>query len=323
MRLQKPKKDYAIPVLIVVNLVVFVTVIFLWTNQADEMPSVATDFSTDVLVHIPLQVSDNAFNDAAVIGLDGVGIDLRSQHALLINLDSGEIIFDHRGRERAFPASVTKIMTVLVGIEHSQSDVVAINANFTALAEAQAAMVGFVFGEERSIDDVLFGSMLASGADATTSLAYHVSGSYQGFVNLMNETAWRIGMNDTHFMNASGLHHEEHYTTAYDIALLLEYALTIPRFREIFTTQNYSFINFSGYEQTLESIMFRNMPSPYFLGGQILGGMTGFTTPAGLCLASLATNGEEEFALITFGAPSGGLSYHVLDAFLVYEYFFN
>ena len=132
-------------------------------------------------------------------------------------------------------------------------------------------------------------------------------------------------MDHTHFTNVSGLHDDNHYTTAYDTALLLEYAFTHRRFREIFITAIYSFINSTGTEQLMQSIMFQNMLETEFNGGEILGGTTGFTNQAGLCLVAIATNGVHEFALITFVAPIDEITppAHIRDAFAIYEYFFS
>ena len=297
----------------------------LWMQGVDLPPQTTSNFAAGAEIYVPETMQLTSFQQSLALTYEDVGISLYSTHALLINLDTGEILFDHRGSERAYPASVTKIMTVLVGLEHARSDELVVYADFDALFQANSTMAGFVYGETRTLSEVLYASMLSSGADATTTLAYHVADSYQGFVDLMNETAERLGMYNTHFTNASGLHDDNQYTTAYDIALLLDYALTHTHFREIFTTPTYPFINSEGNEQMMESTMFRSMPTTVLAGGEILGGKTGYTTPAGLCLASIATDGTNEFVLITFGATPTGLipPEHVRDAFAIYEYFFG
>ena len=329
---KKNKKGSSLtPYLFILNVVLWGSAFYLWSRNADEPPQIMDDFATAFAeIHIPtisepVIVEPVVFRDSQVLTYEDVDFHLYSNHALLVNLDTNEILFDHRGSERAYPASVTKIMTVLVGIEHATSDELVVYADFDALFQANAAMAGFANGETRTLSEVLYASMLPSGADATSTLAYHVAGSYQGFVDLMNETAQRLGMYDTHFMNASGLHDDNHYTTAYDTALLVRYALNNRFFREIFTAPTYSFINSAGNEEVMESTMFRNMSTPMFNGGEILGGKTGFTTPAGLCLASIATDGVHEFALITFAAHSDGSTSipNIRDAFTTYEYFFN
>ena len=250
---------------------------------------------------------------------------MNSEIALLVNISNGRILFDHRADMRAYPASVTKIMTVLVGLENGDLDEnVVIDADFNALFLSGALQSGFVYGEMRSLVEVLNAIMLSSGAEATWALANHIAGNYEAFVGLMNNKAHELGMNDTHFVTATGLHDDNHYTTANDIAILLQYALKIPEFRDIFTTRTYELASPNSLGSIMQSTFFRFVPEPAFEGGEILGGRTGFTTPAGRCLASFATDGTDEFILITFGAPDPDFTNqtaHIVDAFRIYEYF--
>lgn len=326
---KKKESRGLLSLLIILNVFLWGGALYLWLQDTDLPPPTTDHFATAMEIYVPTPVQPPVqsayFDDSSALNYADVTVQIHSNHALLVNLDTGEILFDHRGGERAYPASVTKIMTVLVGLEYATNDEVVVYFDADALFLANSAMTGFVPGEIRTLSEVLHASMLDSGGDATTALAYHVAGSYEGFVDLMNEMAMRLGMYDTHFMNASGLHDDNHYTTAYDTALLLSYALTHPHFREIFTAPTYTFINSAGYEQLMQSTMFRNMSTPTFGNGEILGGKTGFTTPAGLCLASIATDGGYEFALITFAAYTevSPPMANILDAFAIYEYFFS
>lgn len=257
---------------------------------------------------------------------NSIGFRMSSEYALLINLTTGEILFDHRADVRTYPASVTKIMTVLIGLEQGEmEETVTVNADFNQLFIAQASQSGFVYGETRTYSEILHAIMLESGGEATEALANHVAGSYEAFVELMNLKARQLGMNDTHFVTATGLHDDFHVTTANDIAILLKYALDIPEFREMFTRESYELETPNSITDTLQSTLFRFALTTEFEGGEILGGRTGFTTPAGLCLASLATNGDEEFILITFGASvtDEHRIAHILDALMIYEYFLH
>lgn len=310
--------------LFLLNVLIWGSAIYLWSQAADLAPQTYSALSTLQDIQPSNQGPTTTFNNLAARTLDDINIQINSASAVLVNLTSGEILFEHRKNESVYPASVTKIMTILIGLEYAPTEEVIIQADFNALAANASSMAGFIEGEVRTLSEVLHGSFLSSGADATTSLAYHVAGSYQGFVDLMNITAQRLGMSGTNFVNASGLHHENHFTTAYDTALLLNYALANPRFREIFEIPAYSFINASGYEQIMQSNMFRNLPNRFFNGGEILGGKTGYTTPAGLCLASTATDGVSEFALVTFNASTTDEAVlpNIQDALTLYEYFF-
>lgn len=256
---------------------------------------------------------------------DEVAFGMNSEYALLINISNGRILFDHRADVQTYPASVTKLMTVLVGLESGAMDErVTVRADFDELFRMGASQSGFVNGEVRTLSEILHAIMLPSGAEATWSLAYHVAGSYEGFVDLMNEKAYELGMMDTHFVTATGLHDDDHYTTANDIAILMQYALSIPEFRRILTARSYELETPNTLGSTMQSTLFTFAPTTTFEGGEILGGRTGFTTPAGRCLASLATDGIDEFILITFGAPDPDFTNqtaHILDALMIYEYF--
>ena len=257
-----------------------------------------------------------------------VFFEMFSNQALLVNLSNGRVLFNHHADERIYPASVTKIMTVLLGVEHGDMDEdVLIQADFDALFHAGAMQSGFGPGETRSMSDILHGIMLPSGAEAASSLAYHVAGGNEEFVDLMNEKAEELGMYNTNFINATGLHDDDHYTTAEDIAILLQYALENPDFRTIFTAQTYELAIPNSLGSTMLSTLFNNMETNEFDGGEIIGGRTGFTPEAGRCLASLATNGQDEYILITFGAPAldeeAHEIAHIVDALLIHEYFFN
>lgn len=267
-------------------------------------------------------VSEN-FNHEQAVTYDDVNFNISSDHGLLINLTTGAVLFEHDAHVRVYPASLTKIMTVLLGVEQSQSETMTVKADFERLMLNNASIVGFEYGEQRTRSEILHGAMLPSGADATATIAYHVSDSYDDFVALMNEKARSLGMYETHFMNASGLHHDHHYTTAYDMAILLRYALENTTFRTIFTARTYSFTNGLGEEKQMHSTLFSNLWTTEFEGGEIIGGRTGFTDEAGRCLASFATNGVDEFILITFGADVDDADQraHIVDAFTIYHYF--
>jgi len=269
---------------------------------------------------VPL--SEN-FNREQALSYFDVDFNMSSSHGLLINLTTGEVLFEHQAEVRVYPASLTKIMTVLLGIEQSQGATMVVKGDFTRLMLDNASVAGFEYGEERTISEILHGAMLPSGADATATIAYHVGGSYDDFVTLMNEKARSLGMYNTHFMNTSGLHHSNHYTTAYDMALLLSYALENPTFRQIFTTRTYSFTNWLGEEQHMHSTLFSILWTTEFEGGEIIGGRTGFTDEAGRCLASLAVSGDDEFILITLNADpiDEDQRAHIADAFTIYSYF--
>ncbi|WP_433956761.1 D-alanyl-D-alanine carboxypeptidase family protein [Cytobacillus horneckiae] len=239
----------------------------------------------------------------------GPDIELNSQNAVLMDL-SGNIHLEKEADERIFPASLTKIMTAIVAIElinQTQEPILLTEEMFTELYEANASMAGFLPGEETRAIDLLYGIMLPSGAEASIGLASHIAGSEANFVSLMNKKAEQLGLENTHFMNVTGLHDKDHYSSVSDMAILLLYALQNDTFKDIFTAQSYTVLptNFHPDGMTIWSSMFQKLDSSIINNGEILGGKTGYTKQAGLCLASLANIGGKEYILITVGAEGG------------------
>lgn len=255
------------------------------------------------------------------------GEQLYSSNAYLIRLRDQAVMLDKAGEDPVYPASLTKIMTVLTALDNLpdlDEKVVLSDDMIKSLYRQGASMAGFVGGEQVTVRDLLYGAMLPSGADACVGLAQKISGSEEAFVELMNQKASEIGMGGTHFVNSTGLHDENHYSTCQDISRLLAKALENETFREIFTAESYTTSqtppNPSGIE--LKNSMFQKMNSRELSnGGAIEGGKTGYTDAAQLCLGSLAKVGEEEYVLITVHAVGNQTTdpYHILDAFAVYN----
>ncbi|KPN95226.1 D-alanyl-D-alanine carboxypeptidase family protein [Lysinibacillus sp. ZYM-1] len=257
---------------------------------------------------------------------DMLDVNLFSSNAILVNLDENQVLLDKNSEEIIYPASLTKMMTVLVAIEQIQNlqeEIVLPKNIFNDLYEENASLAGFLPNEKLTLEDLLYGSMLPSGAEASIGLAEYIAGSERKFVNLMNEKAQQLGMKNTHFMNTTGLHHREHYTTVKDMSLLLQYALTNNEFRNVYTAERYSIkpTNLHPEGITFTSRMFQNMTTSALPGGEILGGKTGYTEDAGLCLASLATVNGQEYVLVTVGAEGNPRTeqYNITDAFSVYS----
>ncbi len=249
-----------------------------------------------------------------------------SRNAVLADLESGEILAEKSGGERMYPASLTKIMTAVLALESfpdvSRSLTVPEDI-FPALYEENASMAGFQPGEEASVRDLLYGALLPSGAECCLTLANNAAGSEEAFVEQMNQKAKELGMEHTHFSNCTGLQEEDHYSTARDLALLLRYALQNEEFRQAFTSLRYSVPPTAQHPQgfTFYSTALSAAEGIEISGGQILGGKTGFTSEAGLCLASLGLAGGREYILVTGGAPGDHSTepYHLLDAAEVYR----
>lgn len=251
---------------------------------------------------------------------------LYSPHAILVCLDDQAILMQKKSEQKIYPASLTKIMTVIVALENLpnvQEKIKLPNSIFQELYNADATMAGFQPDEKVRAIDLLYGALLPSGAECCIGLANQIAGSEQKFVRMMNQKAADLGMNNTNFHNATGLHDENHYTSVKDLAVLLDYALQNDSFREIFTSFRHSTQSTNKHPDgiTFNSTMLEKLNDPSRIGGKILGGKTGYTDEAGLCLASLAKVGGKEYILVTAGAKGNYKSeqYNITDAFTVYN----
>lgn len=251
---------------------------------------------------------------------------LNSPNAILIGLKDHTILMQKNSEEKVYPASLTKMMTAIVAIENSpdlEEEIKLTNSTFQGLYEADASMAGFQPGEKVRVIDLLYGALLPSGAEACIGLADRIAGSEQNFVEMMNQKASDLGMDSTHFENATGFHDKNHYTTVKDLSILLSYALQNDTFREIFTSSRRSTQPTNKHPAgiTIYNTMFKNLNNQNIIGGEILGGKTGYTDEAGLCLASLAKVGKQEYILISAGAKGDHHSeqYNITDALAVYN----
>lgn len=255
-----------------------------------------------------------------VFALSDDDILINSKNAIVINLNNGEIIYEKNKDEVINVASMQKIMTTLVGIENIKD----INESFTipddifSSLDPELMMVGFDEGDNVTYKDLLYGTMLKSGADAAYLLSVKVSGNESGYISLMNEKASSLGLENSYFKNTTGLDEEGQYSTVSDIANLLKYALDNDTFKEVISTEEYTTSNgeytFKGPLATAHKI-----EMPYFLGGK-----TGYTDNAGKCLASFGEKDGVKFLIVTARANQyvdENINYW--DHKVLYEYFIN
>ena len=192
----------------------------------------------------PLPENEKAYAPAAVTeNTKTLDLELYSEYALLIDLESNTVLAQKNADQRIFPASMTKVMTILTAAAHIENwdeTFTMTQSIIDPLFLADASMAGFVHGEEVSMMDLLYGAVLPSGAEATEALAITVAGSEEAFADLMNKKAQELGLQDTHFVDASGLHDENHYTTLSDMAIIMQAALDDPRCREVLTSVHHT-----------------------------------------------------------------------------------
>ena len=249
------------------------------------------------------------------------GID--SAYAILIDMDKNEVIASKNGDARIYPASMTKVMTLIVAVEHISDldELFTFDYTITDPAyKAGASVAGFLSGESVSLRDILYGVALPSGADATTAIAVKIAGSEEAFAELMNAKATDMGLTNTHFVNASGLHDKEHYSTPHEIAIIMEYAMEIPMLAEILSTYQYTTAATAQHPEglLLTSTMFSRMRGDEAGNCEVIAGKTGYTPEAGQCLVSVAKTSEgEQFVLVT--AHASGKYAPIYDAIDVYK----
>lgn len=258
------------------------------------------------------------------INVYAIEFNINSQHAILYNLNDNSILYEKSSKDKTSIASMTKIMTGIVAIENIENldnKVKLTYTDFAGLAEANAAVAGFRIGEEVTYKDLLYGLMLPSGADAAQSLTRNIAGSTEKFIEMMNQKAKELGCKNTHFVNPTGLDHQEHYSTVEDVATIFQYAIKNEKFLEIIKTKTYTTSNGRlTFKSTIQRAKER-----YGLGmDYVIGGKTGTTGDAGYCLATIANYNGVDYMLVTAKTvfPSNQpLNYQ--DAKTIYEYFMN
>ena len=245
-----------------------------------------------------------------------------SQNIILYNLDNGEILYEKSADEKVSIASLTKIMTALVTLENVDNlddRVILTSEDFNGLIEANAVTAGFTKGEVVTYRDLLYGLLLPSGADAAKALARNVGGSEEKFIQKMNDKAIELGLKDTHFSTVIGLDDPNNYSTAKEVSYIFKEALKNKDFKTIITTKNYTSSDGKvKFHSTIQSNAKKfNIDIPYILGGK-----TGTTTDAGLCLATIAKENDINYMLITLGALYDKKApHHIEDAKIIYDYF--
>ncbi|WP_040225521.1 D-alanyl-D-alanine carboxypeptidase family protein [Bhargavaea cecembensis] len=231
-----------------------------------------------------------------------------SKYIYVADRESGEAVFQKRADEKAYPASLTKIMTTIVALERigdlSEKAPVDLDT-YRKMVAANASMAGFYGREPVTFRDLLYGTVLNSGGEAANSLAVNTAGSIGEFVRLMNEKAAELGMDGTHFTNPEGLHDPDQYTTAADMAKLLDYALGDGNFRTILTKESFQTTPTPDHPGgiLLRSTVLSRLQNVQQDGFRILGGKSGTTYEAGECWATLAEKNGKEYIAVVMGAP--------------------
>lgn len=223
-------------------------------------------------------------------------VDISSRIALIYDRASGRILYEKNGNKQTPMASTTKIMTAIVVLENAKlTDTVTIT---TKAAGIGGSRLGLKKNDKITVNDLLYGLMLRSGNDAAVALAIHVGGSVEGFAEMMNKKAEELNLTNSHFVVPHGLDNEGHYTTAYELAKMADYALKIDKFKEIVGTK-VATIHINGYAKKINN-------TNNLLGSVsgVYGVKTGFTNGAGRCLVTACKRDDLDIITVIIGADT-------------------
>lgn len=245
-----------------------------------------------------------------------------SKASLLINITDNEIIHADHVYDKLYPASLTKLMTALIVLRYGElTDAVTISYNASHITESGAKLCGFHEGDVISLEALLNALLIHSGNDAGIAIAEHVGGSEEGFAKMMNEEAEKLGAIHSNFVNAHGLHDDDHYTTAYDLYLIFNQLISYDTFTSIINSPNYT----AAYtDQEGNDVQKTFTTTNRYLNGsadliddlEIIGGKTGTTFKAGNCLILLTKDSNTQYISLILKSSDGNQLYSEMSHIL-------
>lgn len=234
--------------------------------------------------------------------------DFDGESILLYEMTTGTMAYAKNIDQQREPAALTKVMTCLLALKHGNlEDKVTVTQNALSTTDPEASSADLIAGEVYTLEELLYMLMVRSANDAAAVIAEHISGSQGMFVEMMNVEAVELGCENTHFSNPHGLHAEDHFTTARDMAMIMEAALAYPLFGTLYAATSYQ-------APATEQQEARSYYSPNYLmtdditqgylDSRVIGGATGFTTPAGRCVACVAEYESLRYLVVVLGASN-------------------
>ncbi len=272
-------------------------------SEVEETQSEETSAEAETTVYRFAETEDTAFIDSA---------DVISSHAILIDESTDDVIASKGAKERIMPASMTKVLTVLVAAEQipeeKLDDTFEMTLEITDYAYVNdCSSVGFLDGEAVSVRDLFYGTAMQSGGDAALGLAYYVAGSQEAFVKLMNEKLEALGIADsTHFTNCVGLYDEAHYSTVYDMAVIMKAAMQNDFCREVMSKHVYTTKPTAEHPEGIEiSNWFLRKIEDKDTGGEVLCAKTGYIVQSKNCAVSYEMSAKgTPYLCVTAGSTS-------------------
>lgn len=274
---------------------------FVYVSFADDIDTETIDVSTEI----------NSFTDTYTEPIKEP--DVNSRACVVIDRKTNSVLFGKNENSKKKMASTTKIMTATIIIEKCNlTDTIEISKK---AAGTGGSRLGLKTGDKITVLDLLYGLMLRSGNDAAVALAEYAGGDINGFAELMNAKALELGLTNTHFETPHGLDSNEHYTTAYELAILSNYALNNPTFAKIVGTKNYTItINGSPKDLSNTNELLGNMEGVY-------GIKTGFTNGANRCLVTACKRNNIDIICVVLGADTK--KFRTIDSIKLINYIFN
>ena len=275
------------------------SVFVLFTQESEAGGEQAGAGVKNVVQMIPASVDMEETIDASGETRDTGPGNLYALSAVLMDADSGRVLYEKDGETARPNASTTKVMTCILALENaSGDDYVTISANAAAQPDVQ---LNLKEGEQYYMEDLLYSLMLKSHNDSAVAIAEHVGGTVENFAKMMNEKAKALGCTDTHFVTPNGLDAEDeggvHHTTARDLALIMRYAIQNETFLRITETRDYSFTDFSKKRQ----FSIHNSNALLDMIDGVLSGKTGFTGNAGYCYVCACEEDGKTFIISLLG----------------------
>lgn len=254
-------------------------------------------------------------------------LQLYSKSSILIDSTTGQILYEHNAYEKLYPASTTKLMTAILTLENCQlTDIVTADPNALKGIPATYTKAAIQPNEQLTVDQLLHVLLIPSANDAANVLAYHVAGSIDNFAIMMNAKAKEIGCKNTHFVNPSGIHNDDHYSTAYDMALIGKYANTFDTVKDIATQTQYSLPNLpDGKERNFKTTNTLITPNNKYYYEYATGLKTGYTDKAKSCIVAKAKKDNTELiCAVLYGEKTDDKkSERELDCHALFDYGFN
>lgn len=279
----------------------------------DNLSYIKNGFSQNIVLSESTKVATTKPPENVTNSL-GVKIDARS--ALMVDRKSGKILFEKNSQEKMAIASITKLMTAVVALESriNLEDTVVIENDFV---ELEGADIDLQQAEELKVNDLFFGTLVASGNDAASALAETVSGDVDSFILQMNKKASELNMTNTHFASVSGLDTEGHYSTANDLVKLADEAFNKPKILEATSTKRYEIVPKDGTPRTYNNTD-KLLTSSY---PKLKAGKTGYTEDAGFCLLALSGDGQgNQIITVLLGAELNGNQFQETKALIDWAY---